>query len=993
MNIAGCGWIRLFIVAAVTLDVSAFSASAQLQTGNLYGRVTDPAGAALPGVTVTLDTGAARQVQVTSAHGEFRFLALSPATYRVSAALAGFSTVEVDRVAVSIGHNTQLELVLSPAIKEEVTVTTEGPLLDPKVIRAGATFSQTELQEIPTTRDPWALLQSTPGVLLESLNVGGSESGRQPKYVGPGSLGSQSVWAVDGVVITDLAATGSSPAYYDFDSLEEMQVTTGGSDASIATGGVVINLVTKRGTSQLRGSARLYYSGSGWSSPSSFSNKDLPPGQPPIMRLNKIDKYEDYGVEAGGPLWKDHLWFWGAYAGSDIATTMEGGGSFSASIPVWNAKLNGQITASNSGTLFTMDSDKQRKGVNAGPTRPQPTTWDQAVFGGSPTIFKAEDTQIVGSSFYFTVLYSHVYGGLALLPESGIGPDVPAAFEDAKGKWHNTFTFDEIKRPQSHERADLSNFFDTGKVSHELMYGAGYRIAQTFTGYDWPGGGWIAAPNVGGLPVPAGLNDLFVSRPALAGITTKSASAYAEDTLNVGRLTANLGLRYEVETGRNQAASAPANPQLPELLAAVSYPGGPVGFSWKTLTPRLGLTWQIGQHHQTLLRANYSRYADQLSQDPNHAGLLNPLNFAGYYYAATTNQGDGRLTPDQVIPLGYGYTGNVNPLTGGLLQSNIISRQLAAPLTDEVLLSVQHSLLPELVAGLDLRYRVQSRLLQQDQLVYDNPNPFDPSTFDSLGRVATRADYVPVTMQVLTPNGVRTVTYYTLAPTVSTHRGYYLHNGNYQTTYKGASLTLFKRLAHRFMLHGSITYGDWYYSRAGDRPDPTILVGGGLSDGLFVAPGSPVVESTQMGPKRGIFIDSKWSFAVSGMVQVAPDRPWGFNVAANLTGRQGYPYPYFVSVFNLNGAGSEMVQVGSTDANRLGSVFELDGRVGKIFTYQRFGLILDVDCFNLLNRSTVLQRHNQLSGPNVPLSDSGAGFVEEIQSPRIFRLGVRFVFK
>ncbi|MBV8199502.1 MAG: hypothetical protein JOZ15_02655, partial [Acidobacteria bacterium] len=304
-----------------------------------------------------------------------------------------------------------------------------------------------------------------------------------------------------------------------------------------------------------------------------------------------------------------------------------------------------------------------------------------------------------------------------------------------------------------------------------------------------------------------------------------------------------------------------------------------------------------------------------------------------------------------------------------------------------------HAFLPELVAGLDLRYRIESRLLQQDQLVYDDPNAFDPSTFDSVGRVATRADYVPITTKVLTPSGVETVTYYTLNPNVSTHRGYYLHNGDYRTAYKGASLTLYKRLAHHWMVHGSVTYGDWYYSHAGDRPDPTILVGGGQTDGLFVAPGSPVVQSALMGPKAGVFIDSKWSFAVDGMVQVAPERPWGFNVAGNLTGRQGYPYPFFVSVFNVSGAGSEMVQVGGTDANRLPNVYELDGRVSKTLSFRRFGLILALDCFNMLNLSTVLQRRNQLSDPSIPLSVSGANFVEEVQSPRIFRLGARFVFK
>jgi hypothetical protein len=96
-------------------------------------------------------------------------------------------------------------------------------------------------------------------VLTDRINVGGNESGQQSLYVGPGSGGDQAVWSLDGMVITDMSATGSSPGYFDFDAFEEMQVTTGGSDASIATGGVVLNMVTKRGTNEWRGSARYFY--------------------------------------------------------------------------------------------------------------------------------------------------------------------------------------------------------------------------------------------------------------------------------------------------------------------------------------------------------------------------------------------------------------------------------------------------------------------------------------------------------------------------------------------------------------------------------------------------------------------------------------------------------------------------------------------------------------------------------------------------------------
>src|SRR5207302_1571350 len=65
-------------------------------------------------------------------------------------------------------------------------------------------------------------------------------------------------WSLDGVDITDLAATGASPYYYDFDAFDEMTINTGGVDVTQQTGGVGINLVTKSGGDKFRGSGRLY---------------------------------------------------------------------------------------------------------------------------------------------------------------------------------------------------------------------------------------------------------------------------------------------------------------------------------------------------------------------------------------------------------------------------------------------------------------------------------------------------------------------------------------------------------------------------------------------------------------------------------------------------------------------------------------------------------------------------------------------------------------
>jgi hypothetical protein len=256
-------WGRVVAVAALLLLVGV-PGFAQLQTGNLFGTVVDDQGAALPGVTVTLSGQGAPAVQVTDAQGKFRFLNLSPGSYRLEAQLEGFSSVEYPNIVSNVGRNTDIEVTMNAAVEDVITVTAESPLLDERRISTGSTVSQTELEKIPTARDPWAILQSTPGVLTDRVNVGGNESGQQSAFVGPGAGGDQSVWAVDGVVITDMAALGSSPAYFDFDSFEEMQVTTGGSDTTLATPGVTLNIVTKRGTNEWRGSARYFIADQDW---------------------------------------------------------------------------------------------------------------------------------------------------------------------------------------------------------------------------------------------------------------------------------------------------------------------------------------------------------------------------------------------------------------------------------------------------------------------------------------------------------------------------------------------------------------------------------------------------------------------------------------------------------------------------------------------------------------------------------------------------------
>ena len=286
---------------ALVLTTSLLPADARAQstspTGNLYGTVLDSQGAPVSGVAVTLTGPGAAQTSNTDARGDFHFLNLSPGAYSVRLERAGFGTVRRD-VTVALGNAVLSTVMPVAGVSEAVTVAGDAPL-DSRTIQTGATFGQKELESIPTTRDPWAILRQVPGVLVANMNVGGGRRSRQSAFVGKGTAPGQNSYNLNGVTISQ---GGVSPLYYDFDSFSSIEVATGGSDPSLGTPGVSLNLVTKRGTNELLGSARAFYTGgAGW----------------------------DYGIGIGGPVWKDRIWLWGAGPSRPISTATSSGATVS----------------------------------------------------------------------------------------------------------------------------------------------------------------------------------------------------------------------------------------------------------------------------------------------------------------------------------------------------------------------------------------------------------------------------------------------------------------------------------------------------------------------------------------------------------------------------------------------------------------------------------------------------------------------------------------
>ena len=165
---------------------------------------------------------------------------------------------------VPVGKTTDLQMraELAAGVKT-LPHASAAPIIDPKSTGTTTNFTADELRSIPTSRDPFALLRTVPGVLLDQVNVGGNETGQQALVLGKAARQQDTSWTIDGIEITDMGAPGQSPTYFNFDNFEEIQVATAGKDIRSRTGGVGINLVTKRGTNLFHGGVRNYFTSDG----------------------------------------------------------------------------------------------------------------------------------------------------------------------------------------------------------------------------------------------------------------------------------------------------------------------------------------------------------------------------------------------------------------------------------------------------------------------------------------------------------------------------------------------------------------------------------------------------------------------------------------------------------------------------------------------------------------------------------------------------------
>jgi carboxypeptidase family protein/TonB-dependent receptor-like protein len=954
------------LIAAAALVIGlVVPASAQVFTGRIDVTVEDSTGGRLPGVNVDL-TGPVSLSQVTDAQGQAHFLNLPVGIYAVKAALPGFSAYTNNEVQVATGSATPLAVRLGVAgTAETVNVMAASPIIDIKRETTTTNVTLEELQNIPSARDPWVVMQSVPTIYVDRVNVGGAESGQQSNYIGKGSVGSDNTWNIDGVPITDMGATGSSPTYYDFDMFQEMSITTGGADAQNPTPGVQLNLVLKKGTNIPHGSARYYFENEklqgnnmdpalartigGSSADCAASNFEKHCG-------NRTEQYKDYGFELGGPLLKDKLWAWGTIGKTNPKTRTLIGTLDETILKNYGFKLDGQASNAVRGNFTFFEGNKVKHGRDSGPTRPPETTFDQE---GPTKYYKGEGNFVFGSSLFTAARYAYIAGGFSLTPQGGVGTSF---YKDDDLVWHNSYYFYKTDRPQYFAGGDASYFAH----NHELKFGFSWRRTPIDSLSQVPGSKIIT--------IHTGYPDMVAQfqQDYAQSTVGKYVQGFVTDTISLNRLTIIAGVRFDHATSSLETSSVGAVPGTP-YLPAVTAAAVPDVYVFNTVSPRVGITYALDETRKSVVRASYGMFSSQLPG--NAASFVAPIQPYTYVYYAAVDRNGNHLADLNEIDFSEVLGSNEVDLAhpGQKVVNNKVG-DLKAPLTQEMMFGFDREVVPNFGISATFTYRYKNHFL------WNPRNGVTPASYVQTGTFTGTFAEV----------GTVSIPYY---GATSAQLGYHAENRpDYHQRYLGFEISGTKRMSNHWMARlgfASTQWNEYFDSRAGYLdPTPTPSASGQFASQQASGPlvdGGPVVVRTGGSGKSQIYLlPPKYQLNANGLYQ----GPWGIDFGANLTARQGYGEPFFRDRVNTRDPvvpTKSILLTKGVDQFRLDPVATLDIRLEKMFKFDRANLGLDFDVFNLANTATVLgKQYNARSG--------AFDQVLEIVNPRIARLGARFSF-
>jgi len=570
------------VVVSFTLLIvlSVLGLTQSRETGAIVGRVMDEQKGTLPGVTVTLSGKAlmGERTTLTDANGAFRFPALPPGKYSVSAALSGFKTITQEEIGVTTTVTLAVDLTLLQAtLSEQVTVQAKAPTVDVKSSEtASVTMSNEILRNIPNNQFTSDIVNLAPGV-VNNVAYGASQN-------------TGIAYTVDGVNVADPEA-GSAWVFMDYNIVEEAKVMGVGLPAEYGNfTGVIFNLITKTGGNTLSGHFEFDYQGKKSDAPKGLWQtenngayvEDFPDLSSPLLKLL------DGNAHLGGPIIKDKLWF---YVGAQYYETWTYPTGFPEALDYYQPRLFVKLTGQASDTLTLMGS-MQIDTYNGTNREGSATVSPEATVNQkSPEIVgNFSLTKILSPKTFLELKTAYFWGYYYLDPKVGTAPNAHYELSDNNFRTQSAGTFFYADRTRFQANASLTHYAeDFIQGNHDFKFGVEFERSAVRNRFGYTGKDHMVYWDNYGANYLAYQYEGYDTQTNYTRI-----EGFAQDSWQISdRLNVNFGLRLSQNWGD------------------VKNVDGTV-FKTSRLAPRIGLTYDLLGDKSTILKAHYGQFTEAM---------------------------------------------------------------------------------------------------------------------------------------------------------------------------------------------------------------------------------------------------------------------------------------------------------------------------------------------------------------------------------------------
>ncbi|HEY0100569.1 MAG TPA: TonB-dependent receptor, partial [Pyrinomonadaceae bacterium] len=841
----------LSLCASLALMASFAFTQSQATSGNIEGRVLDPNGAAVPGVSITAtnqQTGF-EKTAISDEEGHYRLIMLPPGTYKlVTASAQGFQPVTLENAVVTVGGQTNLDINLAVGHNDlSIDVSAEAPVVETTRTSVATTVNERDIENLPVSgRNYLDFATLTPGVVRDPSRQGDLSVGGQK-----GTLNSLQVDGADNnntFFGQAFGRTGVRPPYqFSEESVKEFQVNQNGFSAEFGrAGGAVINVVTKSGTNSFHGGVFEY-----------FRDESLNANAPNIKGLQGADfdlgrrldrnkrppqQINQFGFRLGGPIVKNRAFFFGTYDGQrqDLPNIVEPSnlGAQSAAIQDLLRPRLAPYQISRNQDVYLLKTDIAINGSNQLSLR-----FNRQNFTGVNNEFTgalaAEEHS--GDSLARTTTFS---GTLASTITSSIVNELRFQFaRDAEpGTANSDLPETQIQtgngflllgrnnfspRETTIKRAQFINNLSYVRGQHNYKVGVDLnfdRILNFFPGF-FSGQYTFSPITVDGVTLngyqafqrglPSGFQQRF-ALPGTSGATSNPNSTdYAlflqDDWRATPKLTLNLGLRYDYQ----KLAAPPLRNPDPALLAA-GFDTSRQPDDGNNLAPRVGFAYDVRGDGKSVVRGGY-----------------------GIFYGRTTAIMLGTAhTGNGIQTTGVNFANNAAIVAAGLTYPNIIntaptaatgtpdiflfSEDYAQPYVQQARLGFEHELMQNMSFSVTYLFFRGVHLSRTRDI-----NLFAPELVTATGAGQS------FTVERFPAAGANSNARFTATAPARPFTRFgriNLFESTANSRYDGLAFQLQRRFSRGFQFLASYTYS----KAKDDKPDQTAVVPGGGDDAKIV---------------------------------------------------------------------------------------------------------------------------------------------------------------